>query len=79
MCVSSTQHNSVELNQLVVRNPLFNWQDLQPYADSGVFYEFCDALEVKDGQVAPAAGWGLDNALASWGNYFQNGYLDSRE
>lgn len=35
------------------------------------FFNFCDALEVKDGVSAPASGWGLENALSAWGNYFK--------
>ena len=50
---------------------LFSWQSLQ--LDSGpnqAFYQFCDALEVKNGVSAPASGWGLDHALQAWGSYW---------
>lgn len=43
------------------------------------FYQFCDALEVKDGQTAPESGWGLDHALTAWGAYFQNVTLPIRQ
>jgi len=58
-----------------VRNNLWDWQSLQPTSGpKAQFYQFCDALEVKDGQNAPATGWGLDHALAAWGSYFKNTY-----
>ncbi|KAG2071058.1 peptidase S28 [Suillus decipiens] len=52
---------------------LWDWQDLQP-AGGSKFYEFCDALEVKDGVNAGPDGWGLDNAIKSWGNYWNTTY-----
>jgi hypothetical protein len=39
-----------------------------------MFFEFCDALEVKDGVSAPATGWGLENAVSSWGLFWNNTY-----
>ncbi|KAJ7852314.1 serine carboxypeptidase S28-domain-containing protein [Mycena leptocephala] len=39
------------------------------------FFNFCDALEVKNGVNAPAAGWGLDHALAAWSSYWSTTYL----
>ncbi|GLB34087.1 putative MEROPS serine peptidase family S28 [Lyophyllum shimeji] len=58
-----------------LRNNVWDWQSLQPTTGPGSqFYKFCDALEVKDGQNAPATGWGLDHALAAWGSYFKNVY-----
>ncbi|KAH8101149.1 serine carboxypeptidase S28-domain-containing protein [Cristinia sonorae] len=42
---------------------------------SAGFWEFCDALEVKDGVNAPVTGWGLDHALAAWGKYFSETFL----
>ncbi|KNZ77238.1 Putative serine protease K12H4.7 [Termitomyces sp. J132] len=58
-----------------LRNNLWDWQSLQPSTGpGGLFYQFCDALEVKDGVNAPATGWGLDHALAAWGFYFKNTY-----
>ncbi|KAI9063967.1 peptidase S28 [Trametes sanguinea] len=54
---------------------LFAWQDMQPDSGpGGGFYEFCDALEVKNGVSAGPSGWGLDNALQAWGNYWKSTY-----
>ncbi|KAI0332896.1 peptidase S28 [Cubamyces sp. BRFM 1775] len=55
------------------------WQELLiTSGPNAPFYQFCDALEVKDGQVAGPDGWGLENALAAWGSYFKHGpYLQS--
>ncbi|EIW78768.1 hypothetical protein CONPUDRAFT_155499 [Coniophora puteana RWD-64-598 SS2] len=54
---------------------LFNWVDLQPYSGGGqLFFEFCDALEVKDGISAGTSGWGLDHAIEAWGNYWNTTY-----
>ncbi|KAG2357279.1 peptidase S28 [Suillus spraguei] len=54
---------------------LWDWQSMQPDDGSGsMFYEFCDALEVKDGVNAGSDGWGLDNAIKSWGNYWNTTY-----
>ncbi|TFK43798.1 serine carboxypeptidase S28-domain-containing protein [Crucibulum laeve] len=59
-----------------LRNNLWDWQSMQPTTGPGAqFYQFCDALEVKDGQNAPVNGWGVDNALAAWGAYFKDVYL----
>ncbi|KAF7332418.1 putative extracellular serine carboxypeptidase [Mycena kentingensis (nom. inval.)] len=59
-----------------LRNNLWDWQGLSLSGGAGAqFFRFCDALEVKNGVNAPAAGWGLDHALASWGSYFKNTYL----
>ncbi|CDO72685.1 hypothetical protein BN946_scf184985.g105 [Trametes cinnabarina] len=53
----------------------FAWQDLQPDSGpGGDFYEFCDALEVKNGVNAGPSGWGLTNALQAWGNYWKATY-----
>ncbi|KAI0725259.1 peptidase S28 [Fomitopsis betulina] len=59
-----------------LQNPLWEWQSLQPSPElsGGVFYEFCDALEVKDNQTAPESGWGLDYALPAWAQYWTNTY-----
>ncbi|KIL68178.1 hypothetical protein M378DRAFT_158717 [Amanita muscaria Koide BX008] len=58
-----------------LRNNLWDWQSLQPTTGpNGQFFQFCDALEVKNGQSASASGWGLDYALNAWGNYFKNVY-----
>ncbi|EKM56364.1 uncharacterized protein PHACADRAFT_253438 [Phanerochaete carnosa HHB-10118-sp] len=60
-----------------LRNNLWDWQSLSSDTGSeGLFFQFCDALEVKNGTVAPASGWGLDHALASWGAYWNSTYLE---
>ncbi|KAJ3558315.1 hypothetical protein NM688_g1003 [Phlebia brevispora] len=61
-----------------LRNDLFQWQDIQPYAGPGqAFFQFCDALEVKNGQVAGLSGWGLNTALQQWSTYWYDyGYGD---
>jgi hypothetical protein len=52
-----------------LRSNLWDWQSLQlSTGNLGVFGQFCDALEVKNGVKAPAAGWGVTNALAAWGS-----------
>ncbi|KAH8094950.1 serine carboxypeptidase S28-domain-containing protein [Cristinia sonorae] len=54
----------------ILRGPIFEWQDLGPRTGPNAgFYQFCDALEVKNGVSAPAKGWGLDHALKAWGDY----------
>ncbi|KAG2357277.1 serine carboxypeptidase S28-domain-containing protein [Suillus spraguei] len=56
---------------------LFDWQSLQPDVGPGaMFFDFCDALEVKDGVNAGPEGWGLDNAIYSWGNFWNTTYYD---
>ncbi|KAH8118760.1 serine carboxypeptidase S28-domain-containing protein [Phellopilus nigrolimitatus] len=58
------------------RNILFGWQSLAPYYGAGAeIFEFCDALEVKDNVSSGANGWGLDNALPAWGDYWKNTYV----
>ncbi|PPQ74362.1 hypothetical protein CVT24_000656 [Panaeolus cyanescens] len=58
-----------------LRNNLWDWQSLQPTSGSNTqFYRFCNALEVKNGVSADSKGWGLENALTAWGNYWKNGY-----
>ena len=58
-----------------VQNNLYDWQLLQPDVGPGAeFFKFCDALEVKDGVNAPATGWGLENAVQSWGSFWNNTY-----
>lgn len=62
--------------QIEVRNPIWDWQSLQPTSGPGAaFFKFCDALEVKDGQNAPESGWGLDHALPAWGTFFKDQYI----
>ncbi|KAG6850910.1 hypothetical protein H0H93_006736 [Arthromyces matolae] len=58
-----------------LRNNLWDWQSLQPTTGTeGQFYQFCDALEVRNGTTAPPGGWGLAHALSAWGSYFKNTY-----
>ena len=60
-----------------MRSNLWDWQDLQPYLGPGQqFFEFCDALEVRDGVSAGPQGWGLDYALTAWGTYWNTTYLN---
>lgn len=59
---------------------LFDWQGLEPYVGPGaMFFQFCDALEVKDGVIAGPGGWGLENAIYSWGNFWNTTYYNFRE
>ncbi|KAG6330296.1 hypothetical protein ID866_8793 [Astraeus odoratus] len=54
---------------------LFDWQNLAPYTGPGaMFFQFCDALEVKNGQIAGVDGWGLDNAIQAWGGFWNSTY-----
>lgn len=57
-----------------VRNNLWDWQSLSPTSGGGVFFEFCDALEVKNGVSAGSEGWGLDHALQAWGSFWNTTY-----
>ncbi|KAJ7498558.1 serine carboxypeptidase S28-domain-containing protein [Mycena latifolia] len=60
-----------------LRNNLWDWQGLSLSGGAGQqFFNFCDALEVKNGVNAPAAGWGLDHALDAWSSYWTTTYLD---
>ncbi|KAG6844350.1 hypothetical protein H0H87_007575 [Tephrocybe sp. NHM501043] len=59
-----------------LRNNLWDWQSLSvTTGPGGQFFKFCDALEVNNGKIAPASGWGLDHAFAAWGAYWRNTYL----
>ncbi|KAF8827196.1 hypothetical protein HHX47_DHR5000591 [Lentinula edodes] len=61
-----------------VRSNLWDWQDMQPTTGPGAaFYRFCDALEVKEGISASMDGWGLEHALAAWGAYWKESYLET--
>lgn len=61
----------------IVRNPLWEWQSLGPTSlPNATFYQFCEALEVKNGVAAPAAGWGLDTALPKFGAFLK-AYLEA--
>lgn len=54
---------------------LDDWQDMQPSSGPGAqFFEFCDALEVKNGVSAGHRGWGLHHALKAWGAYWKSTY-----
>jgi len=58
-----------------LRNNLWDWQSLSPTSGPGAqFFDFCDALEVKNGVSAGANGWGLDHALTAWGAYWNSTY-----
>ncbi|CAE6424059.1 unnamed protein product [Rhizoctonia solani] len=57
-----------------LRNPLWYWQSLQTGQSDQSFYKFCDALEVKNGVSAGPNGWGLEHALAAYGEYMK-GYI----
>ena len=47
-------------------------------ARQSLFYDFCDALEVKDGVVASEDGWGLDQAIDGWAKFHrESGILSS--
>ncbi|KAJ7500019.1 peptidase S28 [Mycena latifolia] len=59
-----------------LRSNLRDWQGLSlALGVEGQFWQFCDALEVKDGVSAPATGWGLDHALQAWSSYWNTTYL----
>ena len=63
---------------MLVREIFFMWQDIQP---DGAYYNviyFCDQLEVKDGEVAPASGWGVDHALSAWASVWKGQFLRIR-
>ena len=72
--------NMTELTHLddfagALRNNLWDWQSLQPDVGPGAqFFQFCDALEVKDGVNAGPGGWGLEHALNAWGTYWATTY-----
>ena len=60
-----------------VRNNLWDWE-WQEYYQNRALDAFCDALEVKNGQVAGPNGWGVDHALKAWGKVWTDGYLATR-
>jgi hypothetical protein len=63
-----------------VRNNLWDWQSLSPaVGPNATFFQFCDALEVKDGKSAGPEGWGLEHALPAWAAFFSGDYLSDRE
>lgn len=68
------------LTEMTVRNNFWDWQSLSPNSGpNSAFYQFCDALEVKDGVSAESHGWGLDHALNAWGTYWNTTYYKRRE
>ena len=70
--VSGLDSGTSERIRSPVQGDLYTWQELQPNSGpNSDFFQFCDALEVKDGVSAPASGWGLDYALSTWGNHFK--------
>ncbi|KAI0638520.1 peptidase S28 [Trametes polyzona] len=60
-----------------LRNNLWDWQSLSPSSKGGLFFEFCDALEVKHGVSAGPRGWGLQHALQAWAKYWTSSYYDN--
>ena len=54
---------------------MFDWQLLGP-GTGGIFYDVCDALEVKDGVSAPLNGWGMEHAIEAWGTFWKQRYYD---
>jgi hypothetical protein len=61
----------------IVQYNLWDWQLLDLDLGPGLmFYQFCDALEVKDGVNAGPDGWGLENAITSWGNFWNTTYYN---
>ena len=71
-------HTRVEADLGAVRNILWEWQNLTPSSGGGTFFEFCDALEVKNGVSAGPRGWGLDHALQAWATYWTETYYPLR-
>ncbi|RPD60565.1 peptidase S28 [Lentinus tigrinus ALCF2SS1-7] len=57
-----------------LRNNLWDWQSLHPASGGGIFFDFCDALEVKDGVSADEKGWGADHAIQAWGSFWTSEY-----
>ncbi|KAH8118755.1 peptidase S28 [Phellopilus nigrolimitatus] len=60
-----------------LRNNLWDWQSLSPTSGPGAqFFDFCDALEVKNGVSANESGWGVEHALTAWGAYWNASYYE---
>jgi len=60
---------------LIVVLNILDWERMSPSTGPGaMFYQFCDALEVKDGQIADQNGWGLEHAIQAWGGFFNASY-----
>lgn len=49
--------------------------DIQDWG-SDLFDQFCDALEVKNGVIAGANGWGYQHALNAWANWWTTFYYE---
>lgn len=64
---------------VIVRNNLWDWQSLDPSSDGGIFFDFCDALEVKDGVSAGEEGWGADHAIQAWSSFWTTEYYSYRK
>ncbi|KAG2132870.1 serine carboxypeptidase S28-domain-containing protein [Suillus bovinus] len=52
-----------------LQSSLFTW-------NTKLFVKLCDALEVKDGVIAGPEGWGLKNAIYSWGNFWNTTFYN---
>lgn len=49
---------------LIVDLKFVDWEKMSPSTGPGaMLYQFCDALEVKGGQIADRNGWGLKHAI----------------
>lgn len=59
-----------------VHAPLLEWQSLD-VESVGVsnFFQFCDALEVRGSEIAGPDGYGLQNAMQAWAEYFASSGL----
>jgi len=59
-----------------VHAPLLEWQSLD-VESVGVsnFFQFCDALEVRGNEIAGPNGFGLQNAMQAWAEYFASSGL----
>ena len=69
----------LNLSRYVVRQVLFFWQDMNTDEQFySAFDYFCDTLEIKDGVVASASGWGADWALPQWATFWQTQMLRLR-
>ncbi len=79
LCVcTSLSIDGIDEN-VTVRNNLWEWQSLTPSSNGGLFYDFCDALEVDNDVSAGPEGWGLEHALQAWGKYWTETYHSNRE
>ncbi|OJA11103.1 hypothetical protein AZE42_08867 [Rhizopogon vesiculosus] len=73
--LGDVEHVDDFANALV--NNLYDWQSMDPDVGPGaMFFQFCDALEVKDGMNAGPGGWGLENAIYAWGNFWNTTFYN---